>query len=98
MVNRLGDVKVNFIHPISTKDIHIFPGDGGTTTTRVFQVKGTVESWIKNVFNLVKDHPKAVFPYFDGCLICRLIKLLTLTFLQIEVAKRCTKLFEYVHL
>ncbi|MGE7880295.1 DUF927 domain-containing protein [Peribacillus muralis] len=25
-------------------------------------MKGTVESWIKNVFNLVKDHPKAVFP------------------------------------
>ncbi|MFJ7995322.1 DUF927 domain-containing protein [Peribacillus frigoritolerans] len=27
-----------------------------------FRVKGTVESWIENVFNLVKDHPKAVFP------------------------------------
>lgn len=27
-----------------------------------FQVKGTVGSWIENVINLVKDHPKAVFP------------------------------------
>lgn len=71
---------------------------GGQQLLEFFQVKGTVESWIKNVFNLVKDHPKAVFPYFVGCLICRSIKLLTLTFLQIEVAKRCTKLFEYVHL
>ncbi|USK67758.1 DUF927 domain-containing protein [Peribacillus frigoritolerans] len=26
------------------------------------EVKGTVESWIKNIFNLVKDHPKDVFP------------------------------------
>ncbi|MEY9864899.1 uncharacterized protein (DUF927 family) [Peribacillus sp. B2I2] len=36
----------------------------GTATTRVFRVKGTVGSWIGNVFNLVKDHPKAVFPLF----------------------------------
>ncbi|KON68854.1 hypothetical protein AKG34_08650 [Peribacillus butanolivorans] len=63
MVNRLGDAKGNFIHLISTKDIHIVPGDGGEQQLlESFQVKGTVESWIENVFNLVKDHPKAVFP------------------------------------
>lgn len=63
MVNRLGNVKGNFIHPVSTKGIHIVPGDGGEQQLlESFQVKGTVESWIKNVFNLVKDHPKAVFP------------------------------------
>lgn len=63
MVNRLGDVKGNFIHPISTKDIHIVPGDGGEQQLlESFRVKGTVESWIENVFNLVKNHPKAVFP------------------------------------
>lgn len=63
MVNRLGDVKGKFIHPISTKDIHIVPGDGGEDQLlESFQVKGTVVSWVENVFNVVKDHPKAVFP------------------------------------
>ncbi|WP_203289375.1 DUF927 domain-containing protein [Metabacillus sp. cB07] len=63
MVNRLGLVKEKFIHPQSTRDIHIVPSDGGEDQLLdSFRIKGTVESWVENVFNIVKDHPKAVFP------------------------------------
>lgn len=34
----------------------------------------------------------------NGGAFCRCKKVLTLTFLQIEVAKRCTKLFKYYNL
>lgn len=63
MVNRLGQTKGKFIHPALTKEVKILPNDGGEIQLyESFKVKGTVDSWIKNVFNLVKDHPKAVFP------------------------------------
>lgn len=62
MVDRLGDVKGDFIHPLVT-EIHINPNDEGERQIlEAFKVKGTVQSWINDVFNLIRDQPKAFFP------------------------------------
>ncbi|MFA1715346.1 DUF927 domain-containing protein [Peribacillus frigoritolerans] len=50
------------MHPISTNDINSFGRWGGQQLLESFRVKGAVESWVENVFNLVKNHPMPVFP------------------------------------
>ena len=63
MKDRLGKIKNKFIHPITSEDIHVMAKDSGESQLlKSFQTKGTAQSWINNVFNLIKNHPKAVFP------------------------------------
>ncbi|MDQ0856584.1 DUF927 domain-containing protein [Bacillus sp. V2I10] len=67
IVNRLGKIKEKFIHPVISNEIQVLPNDGGELQLyESFKVKGTVDSWIKNVFNLVKNHPKAVLPILSS--------------------------------
>ncbi len=59
---RLGNIKDKFIHPILTKEIEILSVDHGEKQLlEAFEVKGTPDSWKREVFGLIKDQPKAVF-------------------------------------
>ncbi|MEH7250297.1 DUF927 domain-containing protein [Neobacillus niacini] len=62
MVERLGQIKDVFIHPLKTNGITVVPNDlGDKQLLEGFEVKGTVDSWVHNVFNEVKQHPKTLF-------------------------------------
>lgn len=61
LVERLGHVKGEFIHPLLVEKTKIMPGDvGEKQIMEAFQVQGTANEWIENVFNKIEDHPKAV--------------------------------------
>ncbi|WML43115.1 DUF927 domain-containing protein [Neobacillus sp. PS3-40] len=61
MVERLGQIKDVFIHPLKTNGIIVVPNDfGDKQLLEGFEVKGTVDSWIQNVFNEIKQHPKTL--------------------------------------
>ena len=62
MVDRLGKVKNEFIHPLLTEDFVIVPTDmGEKQLLESFKIMGTAEGWIQKVYNPVKDHPKVVY-------------------------------------
>ena len=63
MVERLGHIKnAPFIHPLESNGIEIIPNDAGEKQLlEAFQVKGTVDSWKSEVFDLIKEHPKVLF-------------------------------------
>lgn len=62
MVERLGRINNYFIHPLNSLDIEIVPnGAGEKQLLESFQVKGTVDSWVREVFYRIKDHPKVLF-------------------------------------
>ncbi|SMD81946.1 hypothetical protein BACERE00175_01687 [Bacillus cereus] len=61
-VERLGHIKDTFIHPLVTKDVEIMAIDHGEKQLlEAFEVKGTSDNWKKEVFERIKQHPKAVF-------------------------------------
>ncbi|EOO66379.1 hypothetical protein IKE_03096 [Bacillus cereus VD196] len=61
-VERLGHIKDTFIHPSLTKDIEIMAIDHGEQQLlEAFEVKGTSDTWKTEVFERIKQHPKAVF-------------------------------------
>ena len=61
LVERLGHVKGTFIHPLLSEGIKILPPDiGDKQIVDAFESVGTGYSWIENVFDKVRDHPKAV--------------------------------------
>ncbi len=61
-VERLGNVKNNFIHPVVTKNINIIAVDQGERQIlEGFEVKGLSKDWNLKVFELIKNYPKAVF-------------------------------------
>ncbi|NEU29954.1 DUF927 domain-containing protein [bacterium LRH843] len=61
-VERLGSIKDKFIHPAMSKDVEIMAIDQGEKQIlEGFEVKGTVETWKNEVFERIKDSPKAVF-------------------------------------
>lgn len=61
MVERLGHVEDDFIHPLLSESVKILPPDlGDKQTVEVFKIKGTADEWISEVFGKVRDHPKAV--------------------------------------
>ncbi len=61
-VERLGHIKDTFIHPLVTKDVEIMAIDHGEKQLlEAFEVKGTADTWKTEVFERVKQHPKAVF-------------------------------------
>ncbi|WP_176474545.1 DUF927 domain-containing protein [Peribacillus simplex] len=63
MTDRIGFIEGRFIHPTIAKNVKVIPKDSGEhQLLQSFNAKGTVEGWINNVFNLIKDQPKAVFP------------------------------------
>ncbi|MFC4409437.1 DUF927 domain-containing protein [Chungangia koreensis] len=62
MVERIGHVKKAFIHPLVSQEVEILPPDiGEKQLLEAFTVRGTVDSWKNEVFDIVKDHPKAAF-------------------------------------
>ncbi|WP_077706936.1 DUF927 domain-containing protein [Virgibacillus dokdonensis] len=61
-VERLGSIKGRFIHPILTNDVEIMAIDQGEKQINEgFEIKGTSESWKNEVFERLKQSPKAVF-------------------------------------
>lgn len=59
---RLGNVKNRFIHPNTTEDIEIVTLDEGEKQLlESFQFKGTFQNWKEEVFDEIKDQPKALF-------------------------------------
>lgn len=61
-VERLGHIKDTFIHPLVTKDVEIMAIDHGEKQLlEAFEVKGTSDTWKTEVFERIKQHPKAVF-------------------------------------
>ncbi|MGF6950971.1 uncharacterized protein (DUF927 family) [Neobacillus sp. B4I6] len=62
MVERLGHIEGEFIHPFRSQGVVIVPSDfGEKQLLEAFQVKGTVETWVNEVFNRIKAYPKALF-------------------------------------
>ncbi|KSU86568.1 hypothetical protein AS180_17935 [Priestia veravalensis] len=61
-VERLGHIKDSFIHPSITKDIEIMAIDHGEKQIlESLKMQGTSDTWKKEVFERIKQHPKAVF-------------------------------------
>ncbi|WP_099363771.1 DUF927 domain-containing protein [Fredinandcohnia onubensis] len=62
MVERLGHIQDAFIHPLQSLGVEIIPTDfGEKQLLNAFQVKGNVETWTNNVFDRIKNYPKALF-------------------------------------
>ncbi|MED2184058.1 DUF927 domain-containing protein [Bacillus wiedmannii] len=62
MVERLGHIKNDCIHPLITKGYEILPADlGDRQLLEAFQAEGTIKGWIEGVFNKIKAHPRALF-------------------------------------
>lgn len=64
MTDRLGWVAGRFIHPLDAEDMAIVPGPGEKRLFDAFKTKGTLESWQKEVFEKIKNHPKVLFMVF----------------------------------
>lgn len=61
-VERLGNIKGAFYHPLLTGNVEIVALDyGEKQIVEAFRGTGTAESWKNEVFERIKDHPKAVF-------------------------------------
>ncbi|WP_216831008.1 DUF927 domain-containing protein [Alkalihalobacterium elongatum] len=62
MVQRLGHIQNAFIHPLNAQGVEIVPSDyGDKQLFESFKTKGTVESWIKELFDRVRIFPKPLF-------------------------------------
>jgi putative DNA primase/helicase len=62
MVERLGHIKDNFVHPLLIEDIEILPSDEGEKQLlEAFMTSGNVEQWKEQVFAKVKNYPRALF-------------------------------------
>ncbi|WP_041089253.1 DUF927 domain-containing protein [Jeotgalibacillus soli] len=62
MVDRLGKVNEEFIHPEITENISIIPSDFGyKRIVKSLSKKGNLEGWQSSVLDLIKDNPKALF-------------------------------------
>lgn len=60
LVERLGHIKNGFVHPLASEGIKILPADiGEKQIIEAFEVAGTSESWIEEVYSKVQEHPKA---------------------------------------
>lgn len=61
LVERLGHVKNSFVHPLMANGVKILPSDiGERQMLEAFEVSGTADSWISEVFEKLKDHPNAI--------------------------------------
>lgn len=61
LVERLGHIKNGFVHPLMANGVKILPSDiGEKQMLEAFEESGTADSWIGEVFEKIKDHPKAV--------------------------------------
>ncbi|WHZ03393.1 DUF927 domain-containing protein [Neobacillus sp. YX16] len=62
MVERLGQIKDHFVHPLLGSDFEILPSDHGEKQLHDgFQVSGTIDEWKNKVFAKIKNHPRALF-------------------------------------
>jgi putative DNA primase/helicase len=61
-VERLGLIKDHFVHPLLRNDIEIVAVDDGEYQIKDgFEIKGTSHSWKLEVFERIRNYPKAVF-------------------------------------
>lgn len=61
-VERLGSIKDHFVHPLLRNDIEIVAVDDGQYQLKDgFEIKGTSNSWKLEVFERIRNYPKAVF-------------------------------------
>lgn len=61
LVERLGQIKEAFVHPLLSDGVTILPPDvGETQQLEAFQTSGTPGEWIENVLQPIKHHPKAL--------------------------------------
>lgn len=62
MVERLGHIKGLFIHPLDTNGVEVVPADSGEKQLlEAFATKGDSTTWLKEVFDRIKDQPKVLF-------------------------------------
>lgn len=62
MIDRLGHIKKGLAHPLLATDYDILPNDQGEKQLlEAFQVSGTVDSWVEEIFNKIKGYPNALF-------------------------------------
>lgn len=62
MSERLGNVRGLFIHPLDTNGVEIVPTDSGEKQLlEAFLIKSDSTTWINEVFERIKDHPKVLF-------------------------------------
>jgi putative DNA primase/helicase len=62
---RLGWIKNRFIHPLDSGEVLLEPSSSGERQiVEAFREKGTIESWRRDVFDQIKDHPKVLFMVF----------------------------------
>lgn len=62
MVERLGRIKNNFIHPLESCGVEIVPNDiGERQLLEGFEIKGTPETWKNEVLDRIKAYPKVLF-------------------------------------
>ena len=61
LVERLGHIKSGFVHPLMATGVKILPSDvGEQQMLEAFEVAGTADSWMAEVFEGIKEHPKAL--------------------------------------
>ena len=61
VAEQLGNFKNEIIHPLASNDINIVPADlGEKQILNAFQTAGTYQEWLKKVFQMIQDHPKAL--------------------------------------
>lgn len=61
IVERIGYIKNEFIHPLIESNTSILPSDfGEKQLLEGFAAKGSATEWIGNVLNPIKKHPKAL--------------------------------------
>lgn len=61
LVERIGHIKSGFVHPLMANGVKILPSDvGEKQMLEAFEVAGTADSWLSEVFERVKEHPKAL--------------------------------------
>ena len=64
---RLGWIKNRFIHPLDSGEVLLEPSSSGERTiVEAFKEKGTIETWRRDVFDQIKDHPKVLFMVFTS--------------------------------
>lgn len=62
MVDRIGHIKKGLAHPLLAENYDILPNDQGEQQLmEAFKVSGTVDDWVREVFDRIKDHPVALF-------------------------------------
>ena len=62
MVDRIGHIKKGMAHPLLAEQYDIIPNDqGDQQLIDAFKASGSVDDWVREVFDKIKNHPVALF-------------------------------------